>query len=132
MQKKPSKKELREFGILIAILFPIFIGWLIPLFYSHPFKIWTIYVSLPSILIGITSPKTLYYPYKGWMMIGNFLGYINSHLILGIVFIFVLTPISIIMNFFNHDPLRKRKSKKLNKSYRENKKGHIINLNKIF
>ena len=90
MQKIPTNKQLREFGILIGILFPLFIGWLIPLFHGHSFKTWTILISLPSVLIGTLSPKTLLYPYKGWMKIGNFLGFINSHIILGLVFIFVL------------------------------------------
>ena len=132
MQKIPTNKELRDFGILIGIFFPLFIGWLIPLCYGHSFKTWTILISLPSVLIGTLSPKTLFYPYKGWMKLGNFLGLINSHIILGLVFIFVLIPISLIMNLFNYDPLRKRKNKKLNESYREPKKNHMINLNKIF
>ncbi len=132
MKKIPTKKQLREFGILIGILFPLFIGWLIPLFYGHTFKTWTIFISLPSVLIGTLCPKTLFYPYKVWMKIGNFLGFINSHIILGLVFIFVLIPISLIMNLFNYDPLRERKTPKLNDSYRELKKNHMINLYKIF
>ena len=130
MNKNPTNKQLREFGILIGTAFPIIIGWFIPFIYGHSFKIWTIFISLPSLFIGIIYPNKLFYPYKAWMKLGNFLGWANSHLILGMVFIFVLIPIAMIMNFFNHDPLRKKQN--LNKSYRENKKNHIINLNKIF
>lgn len=132
MQKIPTKKQLREFGVLIGILFPLLIGWLIPLFYGHSFKSWTILISLPSILIGALCPKILYYPYKGWIKIGNLLGLINSHIILGLVFIFVLIPISFLMKLFNHDPLKTRKTQQLYETYREPKKNHIINLYKIF
>ena len=130
MQKNISKKELREFGILIGIVFPLIIGWVIPFLYGHSFKSWTFIISIPSLLLAILSPRILFYPYKAWIKIGNFLGFINSHLILSIVYIFVLIPIATVMKFCNHDPLRKKQL--LNKSYRETKKNYIINLEKIF
>ena len=123
---------LREFGFLIGFAFPFLIGWVLPSLASHSFRTWTLWISVPSLIFAILKPSLLYYPYKGWMKLGNFLGLINSHIILGLVFIFVLIPISLIMNLFNYDPLRKRKNKKLNESYREPKKNHMINLNKIF
>ena len=64
------------------------------------------------------------------MKIGEFLGFINGNIILGLVFIFILQPISIIMKFFNHDPLRKKFHSKF--SYRENKIDHKIDFTKIF
>ena len=57
------------------------------------------------------------------MRIGH-LGWLNSHIILGIVFIFILIPISFFMKIFNYDPLRKNIFK--NKTYRESKKGYKI------
>ena len=64
------------------------------------------------------------------MALGKFLGWINSHIILGLVFLIVLQPISIIMRSFGYDPL-----KKINKnliSYKENRDSSIINLKRIF
>ena len=130
MKNSTTKKQLREFGLLIGIMFPIIIGIIMPLIIGHNFRIWTFWVAIPFLLIAILSPRSLFYPYKTWMMLGNALGWINSKLILGLVFLLVLQPIAIIMKITGYDPLR---LKKINvNSYKENKKHHKINLNKIF
>ena len=130
MKEIISKKQLREFGLLIGFGFPILIGWLLPLFFGHQFRTWTLWIGLPGLLIGLTAPRLLHYPYKGWMALGHFLGRINSHIILGLVFILVLQPIAYIMRLSGYDPLRlKRKGEK---TYRENLKDHNIDLNRIF
>ena len=125
-----SKKQLREFGLLIGFGFPILIGWILPSIFGHLFRTWTLWIGVPGLLIGLTVPRLLYYPYKGWMILGHVLGWINSHIILGIVFIFVLQPIAYIMRLTGYDPLRT--IRKGEKTYRENRKDHNIDLNRIF
>ena len=125
-----TKSQLRKFGLLIGLGLPIIIGWIFPYIGGHDFRIWTLYFGIPLLIIGIINPLLLFYPYKLWMKIGNGLGWLNSHIILGVVFIFVLQPISLIMRIFNHDPLRK---KKLNRnSYKERTDNKTIDLSKIF
>ena len=125
-----TKKQLREFGFLIGFGFPLLIGWLLPSLAGHDFRIWTLWVGIPGLIIGLTMPRLLLYPYKGWMMLGYILGWINSRLILGLVFIVVLQPIAYIMRLTGYDPLkRKRKGKN---SYRENRKTLNIDLTRIF
>ena len=130
MQESISKKQLYEFGLLIGFGFPILIGWLIPSFMGHTFRIWTLFIGVPGLFLGIISPRLLYYPYKAWMVIGNALGWLNSHIILGLVFIFVLQPIALIMRFFGYDPLRIRRKGK--KTYKETRKDYKIDLTRIF
>ena len=130
MKELTSKKQLFEFGLLIGFGFPILIGWLIPLFAGHGFRVWTLWIGAPALIVGLTSPRLLYYPYKGWMVLGNVLGFINSHLILGIVFIFILQPIGYIMRLAGYDPLRRRRKGK--NTYRENRQSHHIDLTRIF
>ena len=67
---------------------------------------------------------------KIWMRLGYILGWVNSRIILGLVFLIVLQPIALIMKIFGHDPLRMKKVSQ--KSYREIKTNHKINLKKIF
>ena len=130
MRTSISKKQLREFGFLIGIAFPLLVGWIIPLLTGHQFREWTLWVGLPSILLGFLSPKLLLYPYKGWMALGLALGFINSHIILGLVFIVVMQPIALIMRIFRYDPLRKKKNDA--SSYRELRSNPNIDLNRIF
>ena len=130
MKEIISKKQLREFGLLIGFGFPILIGWLLPSFFGHQFRTWTLWIGVPGLLIGFTAPRLLHYPYKGWMLLGHVLGLINSHIILGLVFIFVLQPIAYIMRLTGYDPLRTKR--KEGKTYREVRKDHNIDLNRIF
>ena len=125
-----SKKQLREFGLLIGFGFPILIGWLIPSLSGHGFRAWTLWIGISGLIIGVTAPSLLYYPYKVWMALGHGLGWVNSHIILGFVFIFVLQPIAYVMRLTGYDPLRKKR--KGEKTYRENRQDHRIDLTRIF
>jgi len=130
MKDNITKKILREFGLLIGVVFPFLIGWVLPSFGGHPFRIWTLWMGFAFLMSAIMSPNILYYPYKLWMRIGYILGWVNSRIILGLVFLIVLQPIAFIMRFFGHDPLKMKKVSQ--KSYREIKTNHKINLKKIF
>ena len=130
MDKTISKKILREFGITFAILFPLFIGFIIPKITGHYFREWTLWIGFPGLLIGLISPRLLYYPYKFWMKLGLILGWVNSRVILGLVYVIVLLPISFVMRLIGYDPLR-TKLKEV-KTYRENRKNHKTDLTRIF
>ena len=131
MKESISKKQLREYGFLIGFGFPIIIGWLIPFINGDFFRVWTLFISIPFLIIGILKPSLLFYPYKTWMLIGVALGWINSRIILGLIFLFVLLPISLIMKIFGYDPIRK-KNKGNEISFREPKIDYEVNLNRIF
>ncbi len=130
MESHISKKQLRDFGFLIGFGFPIIIGLIIPFLFGHDFKSWTFYFAIPSLFFGLLKPGLLLYPYKLWMLLGEVLGWINSKLILSIVFFLILIPISLLMKCFGYDPLRKI-NKELH-TYKEKKYNHKVDLNKIF
>jgi len=130
MKEQISKKQLRDFGLLIGFGFPILIGWLLPLLFGHEFRAWTLLVGIPGLILGLISPRLLNYPYKGWMALGHALGWVNSHIILGLVFIVVHQPIAYVMRYTGYDPLKRRRKEE--KTYRENKQNHRTDLTRIF
>ena len=130
MNKSVSKKILREFGILVGIGVPILVGWILPTILGHSFRSWTMFISLPFLISAILKPIFLYWPYQVWMKLGESLGWINSKLILGLIFILVVQPIALIMKIFNYDPL-KLKKRNVN-TYREGKTTEKIDLKRIF
>ena len=130
MKETISKKQLRKFGILIGFGFPFFIGWLLPSIAGHGFRVWTFFIGVPAFIIGFTAPHLLHYPYKGWMALGYALGWFNSKIILGLVFIVVLQPIAFIMRLNGYDPLRSKRRGE--KTYREKKQNHQTNFTRIF
>lgn len=127
----PSRRQLREFGVLIGIVFPVLLGWLLPALHGHPFRSWTLVIGLPALLLAITWPRALGWPYRGWMALGHGLGWINSHLILGAVYVVVLQPIALLMRALGHDPLRLRRDA-TSESYREDRSQQPANLRRIF
>ena len=130
MNNHIPKKKLRQFGFLICFTFPFLIGWFLPLLGSHPFRVWTLFISMPAGILSILRPGLLLNPYRAWMKLGHILGWVNSRIILGLVFLIVLQPIAFIMRILGHDPLRTKKFAQ--ESYREIKTNHKVNLNKIF
>ena len=130
MKEIISKKQLREFGLLIGFGFPILLGWFIPALTGHEFREWTLWVGFIGLIVGLTSPRLLYYPYKFWVKLGIVLGWVNSRIILGLVYIIILLPISFVMRLIGHDPLR-TKLKEV-ETYQENRKNHKIDLTRIF
>ena len=130
MKEIISKKQLREFGLLIGFGFPLLIGWLFPMVVGHGFRSWTLWVGFPAFIFGLISPRLLYYPYKVWIALGHTLGWVNSKIILTLVWIFVLQPIAFVMFLSGYDPLRSKR--KGEKTYRENRQNYQTDLTRIF
>ena len=130
MKLNPTKKQLREFGLLVGFGFPLLIGLFFPLLFQHDLKVWPLFLGIPLLFLGICSPKLLNIPYKLWMQLGHILGWFNSRLILGLVFLLVLQPISIFMRLLGYDPLKLKWHK--DRSYREVKATFKVDLKRIF
>ena len=130
MNNKVSKKQLKDFGILIGISFPLLIGLIIPLIFGHEFRKWTLFFSMSFISIAFIKPYLLFYPYHLWMFIGKVLGWINSKLVLGSIFIIIVQPIALFMKLFGYDPLCTKFLKSV--SYREIRKNYKIDFERIF
>ena len=130
MEEAISKKQLREFGLLIGLGVPFFIGWLLPSLFGHEFRAWTLWSGIPGLILGLVALRLLHYPYKGWMTLGHALGWVNSHIILGLVFIVILQPIAYVMRLTGYDPLRRRRKGEI--TYKENCQDHRTDLTRIF
>ena len=128
--KHINKKTLREFGYLISFGFPFFIGFLIPFLTGHSIQIWTLFISMPTLFIAIIYPNGLKIFYKSWMFLGFILGWINSRIILGLIFFIVLCPTAFFLKLFGFDPLRKRNFNQ--ETYRQIIKTNKTDLRKIF
>ena len=130
MQFSSSEKTFRYFGLLVGVLFPLFLGYVVPILTGHHFLIWTLFVGFSLIILAIFAPKLLRLPYKIWIGIGNFLGFINSRIILGVIFVVLMQPIALIMKIIGYDPIKRKRNS--SSSYREVRKNDKIDLDKIF
>ena len=64
------------------------------------------------------------------MKIGKCAEWINSHLILGLIFVILVQPLALLLKIFNYDPLNMKKNKK--NSFKLKKTDTKINLKKMF
>lgn len=130
MNKNKTKKQLREFGLFMGIFFPLIIGFLIPYLMGHNLRLWTFFVGIVFLFFAFFKPFKLSFLYQKWISLGNLLGWLNSKIILGLIFFTIVIPISLLMKIFGYDPLKTKKLSVI--SYRLNKSKNKVDLTKIF
>ena len=95
-------------------------SWFLTPLLGHELKSWLFTAEIPGLILGLVAPPLLHYPYKGWMALGHALGWVNSHIILGLVLIVVLQPIAFVMRITGYAPLRRRRKREI--TYRKTAK----------
>ena len=108
-----NRQQLRNFGLVTGAIFVVLFSLLLPLIRGHSMAVWPWIIALPLWFVGILSPNSLKPVYTVWMHIGMVLGWINTRIILGIVYYLILFPMGIIMRLLNDDPLEQKLNHKL-------------------
>lgn len=116
-QHIPTKDDLRKFAFIVGGVLSAIFGALIPYLNRGSWNPILAYVGIGVILFGLFLPNALYYPYKLWMLIGEALGWINTRIILSVIFFFLFTPIGLIKKLFGTDSLKRKLEPKAD-SYR--------------
>jgi len=106
--KKIKIGSNRSFGIVFSIVFLIIA--LYPLINDDNIRIWSILLSLIFFILGLLNSKILSPLNRIWFKFGIILGGIVSPIIMGLVFFFVVTPISLILRLFKKDTLNLKKN----------------------
>ena len=103
----------RSFGIVFFVVFLIIA--LFPLINDGNIRLWSLFVSLAFLVLGLLNSKFLSPLNKIWFKFGLFLGKIISPMVMGLIFFFVVTPIGILMKILKKDLLNLKINN--NKSY---------------
>ncbi len=113
-----DNKGLRKFGLttgaIVVVLFAAFFPWV---FDAATMPIW------PWILAGLLWVPALLMPsvlrpvYTTWMKIGHGIGWVNTRIILGVLFYILVLPMGLIMRLFGKDPMTRKLDKSVS-SYR--------------
>jgi hypothetical protein len=104
MPNDADKKQLRSFGLTVGGVFAAIGVWPLLIYSSAP-RWWSLIVAAFLILPSAIYPKILFWPYKGWMMLGHILGWINTRIILGAIFYVIVTPIGVFRRWLGKDPM---------------------------
>lgn len=104
---KLDKKGLRDFGLIFGLMIGLVFGILGPLLWRHALPLWPWILAVIFWVWALLAPQTLNPVYQVWMRIALVLGWINTRLILGIIFYLMLTPMGIIRRTMGSDPMRR-------------------------
>ena len=103
----------RSFGIVFFIVFILIAFY--PLINQGEIRIWSVFISLLFLILGIINSKILTPLNKVWFKFGIFLGKIISPIVMGLIFFLVVTPIAFLMRMLKKDLLNLKFNK--NNSY---------------
>lgn len=108
VNRQPSAKDLFWFGLLLP-LFVAILGvilrwqWGLPRAALVVWMVGGVLAALFALLPPLRRPL-----YVGWMLAVFPISWLVSHVVLGVVFYMVLTPIGLLMRLVGRDPLRRQ------------------------
>lgn len=113
-----TRRDLRNFGLIFGALVIALFGLLIPAIAGTLLqKWWPWHLGGAVILLALVWPPLLKPLYHAWMKFGEVAGWINTRIILFILFYLVVFPVGLVMKLFGADPLH-RKAEASAQSYR--------------
>jgi tetrahydromethanopterin S-methyltransferase subunit C len=103
----PSRKELRQFGFLCLLFFGGIAAWR----YYHygvttGVEILTA-LALAGGVLGAVAPQLLKWIFVGWIVAVFPIGWTVSHLLLGFIYYFLITPIGLLLRALGNDPMNR-------------------------
>ena len=104
----------RSFGIVFFFVFVIVSLW--PLANENSLRVWSIFVAIIFLILGLMNSKLLTPLNILWFKFGKLLGFIIAPIVMGIVFFVVITPTGLIMKIIGKDLLNNKYNNKI-KSY---------------
>ena len=111
------QRELRNFGLTVGTALALVFGLALPVLWKFPLSKWPWIVGGVFVLLGLAAPRLLKPIHGVWMRIAEFIGAVNSRILLTVSFYLIILPFGILMRIFRADPMARRFSKQA-KSYR--------------
>lgn len=101
-----EKKKIRSFAIALAVFFAS-IGSL-PIVNGKSPVFWLYAISVIAFGLGVGLPVVLKPVFKVWMFIAKALGIFNTYLFLSLIYIFIFSPIGLILRILKKDFLDRK------------------------
>lgn len=105
--KPVSNKQARKTALIVALVLALIAIWNV---YRGRFTVVAVFgvIAVLLTLIGLFVPAAARGFHRVWMGIAGVLGYINSRILLTILYYGLLTPYGMISRVFGRDPLDRR------------------------
>jgi hypothetical protein len=100
-----DRRGLRSFGLATGLTVAALFGLAFPWLLEHQLPIWPWAVAGVLIAVGTAAPTMLRPVYRAWMAFGLLMSRITTPLLLGVLFLLVVTPIARARALFGNDRL---------------------------
>ena len=107
MNNEIDSKQLRSFGLLVGGIFALIGLWPLLSRGEDP-RQWALVVAGLLVAPALVVPRILRPIYRLWMAAGLALGWINTQIILSVVYYGIFTPTALVMRLFGKDPMRRQ------------------------
>ena len=108
VNKNPSPRDQFWFAVLFAI-FMGGVGALLFWYWSLATAAYAVWGAGSVVLLAfIAVPKWRIPLYLGWIYLFFPIGYVMSHVVMGLTYYLVLSPIGLLMRLFGKDPMRRK------------------------
>ena len=105
----PSKQELKWFGLIVLVFFAL-VGGIVWWAAMAPRAASAIVAFGAMLCVAYYAVAPLRLPmYLGWMHLVFPIGWVLSHLLFGVIYFLILTPIGLTLRLTGHDPLRRHR-----------------------
>ena len=112
-----TPKELRDFGLIMAGMLIVMFGVVLPWLFGYSTPYWPFIASFIFAVVALIRPILLGPVNRIWLKISDVLGWVNTRLVMGVMFFLLIAPIGLLMRLFGKDTLSKELSSQLT-SYR--------------
>ncbi len=105
----PTDRQLRQFaGVvlpLVGLVAAVILAWRL----AHPTAAWIVAVIAAAICVaGLVRPAVVRPAYVGWIYAAYPVGWVIGHVVVGVIFFLVLTPIALVMRWLGREPLQRK------------------------
>jgi hypothetical protein len=88
---------LRRFGWQMAVAWTLLFGLLLPWLFSSAWPWWPWLLSAIFVALAVVAPWLLYWPARAWLGFTQIMGWVNTRLILALLFFVIITPLGLVL-----------------------------------
>jgi len=93
-------KELRKFALMMMWAIPLLFMVIFPWIFDSAVLWWSLSASVVAGVLYLFYPKGIYPFYRIWMAIAFVIGWVNTRVILALIFYIIIFPIGILLRIF--------------------------------
>lgn len=109
MASSPEKVELRKFGLVMASAIIAVFGYALPWLFGRGTPTWPFVLGGVFAAFAFAWPRALGPVQRGWMKVGHALGWVNSRIILSLLFYVLVMPLGLLMRLLGKDTVARRR-----------------------